>query len=70
MADITMCSGTSCWRKDTCYRHIAPVNEFRQAYFTTPPFKFDSVLSCDYFWPILPEKPLHEILIVDKIKNL
>lgn len=38
MADITMCSGKDCPLKEECYRHTAPVNEYRQAYFNEPPY--------------------------------
>ena len=48
MADISMCEGTGCPRKMQCYRHTAPVSQYRQAYFTTVPVKPDG--SCDHFW--------------------
>lgn len=47
MADITMCSGLGCSIKESCYRFKAPVNEWRQAYFTEVPGKDKS---CEYYW--------------------
>jgi hypothetical protein len=48
MADITMCEGTDCPHKDECYRHTAPVNEYRQSYFVVVPLKEDG--TCDELW--------------------
>ena len=50
MADITMCSGVGCGRKDNCYRFTAPVNEYRQSYFINPPI--DEFDDCEYYWKI------------------
>jgi hypothetical protein len=47
MADITMCLGTNCPQKETCYRFTAKPNEYRQSYFTNPPIK---VGKCDMYW--------------------
>jgi hypothetical protein len=47
MADITMCVGTDCPHKETCYRFMAKPNEYRQAYFTNPPIKDGK---CDMYW--------------------
>ena len=41
MADISMCLGKGCPLRDTCYRHTAKPNEYRQAYFVSAPVKFD-----------------------------
>lgn len=39
MSDITMCNkDIDCPFKHKCYRYKAPVNEYRQAYFTEPPY--------------------------------
>ena len=38
MADITMCSGTNCPLKETCYRYKATPSSW-QSYFSEPPFK-------------------------------
>lgn len=48
MADICMCSGKGCPMKDNCYRHTAPVNEYRQAYFVIVPYNPEKQ-TCDYF---------------------
>ena len=45
MADITMCSGEMCAKKESCYRYTAPVNEYRQSY---SDFKPNDDESCDY----------------------
>ena len=47
MADITMCSGQECSAKDGCYRHTAPINEWRQSYFMKVPGKDES---CEHYW--------------------
>ena len=45
MADITMCEGKGCERKQTCYRHKAKPSIFLQAYFE-PPIKGSG---CEYY---------------------
>jgi hypothetical protein len=71
MADITMCSGGGCFKKESCYRHKAKANEDRQAWFSTPPYRDNSTSNnCDYYWPILPDPHYCKIYVVDKIKNL
>jgi hypothetical protein len=50
MPDITMCSGTNCPLKETCYRYTATPSEFMQSYFVNPPIKEDE--TCDYYWKI------------------
>jgi hypothetical protein len=47
MADITMCLGTNCPQKETCYRFTAKPNEYRQSYFIEPPFKEGK---CEMYW--------------------
>jgi len=47
MADITKCYGLGCNVKDDCYRHTAPVNEWRQSYFMEVPGKDES---CEHYW--------------------
>lgn len=47
MADITMCPGTNCPHKESCYRFTATPNEYRQAYFVDPPIKDGK---CEYYW--------------------
>jgi hypothetical protein len=45
--DITMCMGTNCPYKESCYRFTATPNEFRQSYFIEPPFKDND---CEMYW--------------------
>jgi len=48
MPDISMCPGEGCPKKESCYRYLAEPDQWRQAYFTTPPVKEDG--TCDYYW--------------------
>lgn len=62
MADSTMCDAivliknddgtvtTECPKKETCYRHMAPVNLYRQSYFVNAPLEKD--LTCKEFTPL------------------
>ena len=43
--DISMCPGTGCKVKETCYRYTATPG-MRQSYFITPPLNEDD--TCDY----------------------
>jgi hypothetical protein len=45
--DITMCPGTNCPYKETCYRFTAKPSEYWQSYFTEPPIKDGK---CDMYW--------------------
>ena len=47
MADITMCKGTNCPQKETCYRFTAKPNEYRQSYFMEAPIKYGK---CEMYW--------------------
>ena len=47
MADITMCKGTDCPIKESCYRFTANVNELNQSYFAEPPVKNGK---CEMYW--------------------
>ena len=47
MPDITMCSGTNCELKTTCYRYLATPSKFRQSYFANPPTRNDK---CSEYW--------------------
>jgi hypothetical protein len=47
MPDITMCPGTNCPHKETCYRYTATPSEHRQAYFMEAPIKEEK---CDMYW--------------------
>ena len=51
MADIAMCKGTMCPKKETCYRFTAPVNEYRQSFFVTPPINM-LTKECNKYWEI------------------
>jgi len=44
--DITMCKGTDCPVKESCYRYIAKPNDY-QSWFTEPPIKDNK---CDMYW--------------------
>jgi hypothetical protein len=44
--DITMCQGTNCPEKETCYRYTAKPSEY-QSYFIEPPIKDDK---CEMYW--------------------
>jgi hypothetical protein len=45
--DITLCVGTNCPQKETCYRFTAKPNEYWQSYFSVPPIKDGK---CEYYW--------------------
>jgi hypothetical protein len=47
MADITKCQGTDCPKKESCYRYLASVTEWRQAWFCECPLKNGK---CDHYW--------------------
>ena len=46
MPDITMCLGTECPHKETCYRFTAKPSDY-QSYFMKPPIKEGK---CEYYW--------------------
>ena len=46
MPDITMCPGTGCPYKETCYRYTAKPSDW-QSYFSIPPIKDGK---CDMYW--------------------
>ena len=52
MPDITMCPGTNCPYKETCYRFTAKPSEYWQSYFTEPPIKDGK---CEMYWGDLSE---------------
>jgi len=54
MPDITMCKGTGCSLKDTCYRHLAVPTPLRQSEFVAPPFKITITgrLLCQYYFEV------------------
>jgi hypothetical protein len=49
MPDITMCSGTGCPIKSTCYRYRAKPSEYGQSYFMGVPIKDGK---CEYYWKL------------------
>jgi len=51
MADIEMCEGVNCPLKEKCYRYLAPVNEYWQAYSTESPYDIETG-ECESFWDI------------------
>ena len=53
MADICMCTGEGCPMKDSCWRHIAPVDEY-QSYFIEVPV--DKHGKCKYYWEVKDEE--------------
>lgn len=54
MPDITMCVGTNCPLKETCYRCQAKPSDY-QSYFMETPFE-DGV--CKYYWEMEPKPTL------------
>jgi hypothetical protein len=46
MPDISMCPGTNCPQKETCYRYTAKPSDW-QSYFSVPPIKDGK---CEYYW--------------------
>jgi hypothetical protein len=51
MADVTMCSGTDCPIKESCYRFTAPKSEIMQSWFFKTPFKVEEgQFTCDMYW--------------------
>jgi hypothetical protein len=46
MPDITMCLGTDCPYKETCYRYTSEPRDW-QSYFSVPPIKDGK---CDMYW--------------------
>jgi hypothetical protein len=49
MADISMCHGTNCPKRDECWRHVAPRSKHWQSFFVTPPFKSVEPFECEYY---------------------
>jgi hypothetical protein len=60
MPDITMCPGTNCPHKETCYRFTAEPSDY-QAYFTVPPLKNGQ---CEMYWGVKSQA------IFDQVKNI
>lgn len=51
MADITMCRGTKCPKKDTCFRYTATPDSQRQSYFIEAPYGKVIGWDCMYYVP-------------------
>ena len=49
MADITMCRGDTCPKKEKCYRYTAPKSEYWQSMFTVTPYDPEHN-KCPYYW--------------------
>ena len=49
MPDICMCNGGKCPNKEHCYRFTATPSEYRQVYFSNPPYEEGE--PCRYFTP-------------------
>ncbi len=47
MADISMCKGEFCSKRDTCYRYLAKADRY-QAYFIIP--KEEQGNKCKVYW--------------------
>ena len=61
MSDITMCKGTDCPMKDSCYRYTANKNELNQSYFTEQPIKDGK---CEMYWSDTSQR------IFEQLKNI
>jgi hypothetical protein len=49
MADIDMCHGIYCDKRNTCYRYMANANPWRQSFFAGP---VDKDGKCSEYWPV------------------
>ena len=62
MADITMCNGTNCPKKEECYRFTVQANEYRQSYFCEVPFKIvENKFTCEMFWGDANERIFNQL---------
>ena len=48
MADITMCNGDMCAKKETCYRYTAPASDY-QSFFVASPINMLTG-ECKEYW--------------------
>ena len=55
--DITMCPGTNCPHKETCYRYTAKPSDY-QSYFTEAPVKDGK---CEMYWGANAESVWNQI---------
>lgn len=51
MADIAKCPGTRCPQKQSCYRYLAPEEDWQE--YMSP--EFDGT-ECEYYWPTKEKK--------------
>lgn len=58
MPDITMCSGDGCKIKESCYRHTAFPNPYRQSFFAESP---GDDKSCEYYIPDRGENKVKKV---------
>ena len=63
--DITMCKGTNCPYKESCYRYTAEPSEFMQSYFIEPPIKDGT---CKMYWGDNAEAIFNQIKDIVKPK--
>jgi hypothetical protein len=69
MADITMCPGTDCPVRETCYRFTAKPSEHRQSYFFQPPGgQEDGKFTCEMYWGATQDNVLRELEKIMKIR--
>ena len=65
--DITMCKGTNCPHKESCYRHTAKPSEFWQSWFMNPPIEDGK---CEYYWGEKAENIWNQLKDIVKNDNL
>lgn len=63
--DITMCKGTNCPYKETCFRFTAKPSEYMQSYFVEPPIKDGK---CEMYWGDLAEVIFNQLNDIVKPK--
>lgn len=61
MSDITMCEGTGCPFRDSCYRYNAEPNPYRQSYFMEVPLKLQVKASC----PVSTQEGSHTPIVAE-----
>ena len=65
MADISMCRGEGCERRENCYRFTAPPSSYRQAYMRPDP------KNCEHYWPVVSRSEMRrlDIMTAKEIKE-
>jgi hypothetical protein len=61
MADITMCEGTDCLKREHCYRFKAIANPYRQSWFVNVP-SFSQENPCEHFLELHQEARLYDLI--------